>query len=160
MLEGIFDVVAIALVISFLLFSHLSLHGKSVRDLFKWDFSRPVHLDAKQERTSLFCLENSRLFGDDVQHCIITHALVDEGYVDSGRQLLVDIHQLFHQEWPLVFKTYKAIRDLAEAIDKVWSGQIAIVNWLGDSLSLELRLPLTTHLTYLVVCTLQDVVLS
>ena len=48
MLEGIFDVVAIPLVISFLLFSHLSLHSESVRDLFKWDFSRSIHLDTKQ----------------------------------------------------------------------------------------------------------------
>ena len=128
MLEGIFDVVAIPLVISFLLFSHLALHGECVRDLFKCDFSWPVYLDTKQEGASLLCLENSRLFRHDVQHCIITHALVDEWYVDSGRQLFIDIHQLFHQEWTLVFQTDKAIRDLTESIDEVWCGQIAIVN--------------------------------
>ena len=122
MLEGIFDVMACAIVLSLLLFSHLALHGQCVRDLFQCNLSRPVHLDTEKERTSLFGLENSRLLRDDMQHCIIAHALVDEWYVDSGRQLLVDIHQLFHQEWPLVFKSYKAIRDLAEAIDEVWSG--------------------------------------
>ena len=122
MLEGILYIVAIPLVISFLLFSHLALHGECVRDLFQCDLSRPIHLNTEKQWTSLFGLEDSRLLRDDMQHCIIAHALIDEWYVDSGRQLLVDIHQLLHQEWPLVFKSYKAIRDLAEAIDEVWSG--------------------------------------
>ena len=47
MLKGIFYIMAFALVLSLLLFSHLALHGERVRDLFKCYLSRPVHLNAK-----------------------------------------------------------------------------------------------------------------
>ena len=105
MLESILYIMACALFLSLLLFSHLALHGECVRDLLKCNLSWPVNFNTEQERTPLFRLKDSRLLRDDMQHCIIAHALVDEWYVYSGRQLLVDIHQLLHQEWPLVFKT-------------------------------------------------------
>ena len=48
MLEGIFDIIACALVLCLLLFSHLALHGECVRDLFQCNFSWPIHLDTKK----------------------------------------------------------------------------------------------------------------
>ena len=83
--KGIFYVLTATLVQSLLLFSHLALHGECIRYLFKCYLSWPVHFDTKKKWTSFFCLENSRLFCHDVQHCVIAHALIDERYVDSGR---------------------------------------------------------------------------
>ena len=48
MLEGIFDIMAYALVLCLLLFSHLALHGECVRDLFQCNLSWPIHLNTEK----------------------------------------------------------------------------------------------------------------
>ena len=65
-----------------------------------------------------------------------------------------------HQVWPLVLETDQTVGNLAEAINEIWSGQIAVVNRLSDPLPLQLCLSFTPHLAYFVARALQDIVLT
>ena len=78
------------------LLGKLTLHGQGVWNLFEGDLSRPIDFNAEKERASFFCLENARLFSNNVEYSKVTHTLVHKGDVDGSWELLVDTTKLFH----------------------------------------------------------------
>ena len=121
----------------YLLFGYLPLHRERIRNGLKGNFRRSVYFDAEKQGAPLLRLEDTRLFSNDVEDGVVAHALVHEGYVHGGWQLLIDVQQLLHQVWSLVLQSDQPVRYLAQALDKVRCREIAIVDRLVNLLLLE-----------------------
>ena len=113
-----------------LAFGDLTLHGQSIGNRLKRDFSRAIHFNAQQERASLLSLENARLFCDDMQHRVVSHTLVDKWNVYGGGQLFVHVQELLHQVGSFVLERDEPVGDFAEALDEVRRRQVALVDRL------------------------------
>ena len=55
---------------------------------------RTIYFDAKKYRCSRLRLEDATLSGCYVQHGVVSLRVIDEWYVDSCRQVLIDLGQV------------------------------------------------------------------
>lgn len=134
------------------------MHRKRIRNRLESDFCWSVNFYAEKQGAPFLRLEDARFFSNDVEDGVVAHALVHERYVHGSWQLLIDVQQLLHQEGSLVLQSDQTVRNLTQALDKVWCRKIAIVDRLVNFLLLQCALLLCTNKLFLLFQGLRDVV--